>query len=139
MSTLNFLTFHNCLASASLDIFLTSSPPILTPSLCDQGYKYNQRIANFIPQHEEEMAMKIYLFNPETGVYLGEDFADKHPKRLGEYILPHDATDIAPPPVEKGQVLVFNMEERRWEVRNPPLNRSAAKGPTVLSVVLFGT
>jgi hypothetical protein len=36
MSTLNFLTFRNCLESAALDILLISSPPILTPSLCDK-------------------------------------------------------------------------------------------------------
>lgn len=83
--------------------------------------------------------MKIYLFNPETGVYLGEDFADDPPKRRSEYILPPDATDIAPPPIEKGQILVFNMGERRWEVRNPPFRRFAATGQTVLSVVLSGT
>jgi hypothetical protein len=53
--------------------------------------------------------------------------------------MPPDATTIPPPPVEKGQILVFNMEERRWEVRNPPFSRFAATGQTVLSVVLFGT
>ena len=36
MSTLNFLTFHNCLKSADLDTFLIFSPLILTPSLCNQ-------------------------------------------------------------------------------------------------------
>ncbi len=61
--------------------------------------------------------MKIYLFNPETGVYLGEDFADEAPMKQGGYILPPDATTIAPPRVERGQVLVFNFAEERWEVR----------------------
>jgi hypothetical protein len=63
------------------------------------------------------MAMKIYLFNPETGVYLGEDFADEAPMKQGEYIIPPDATTIAPPAIERGQVLVFNFVEERWEVR----------------------
>lgn len=83
--------------------------------------------------------MKIYLFNPETGIYLGEDFADELPNRPGEYDLPPDATAIAPPQIEKGELLVFNMEEKRWEVRNPPLNNSAAPGRTELSVMLSGT
>ena len=60
--------------------------------------------------------MKIYLFNPETGVYLGEDFADEAPMKQGGYILPPDATTIAPPAVERGQVLVFNSAEERWEI-----------------------
>ena len=60
--------------------------------------------------------MKIYLFNRETGVYLGEDFADEAPMKLGGYILPPDATTIAPPAIERGQIVVFNFDEERWEV-----------------------
>jgi hypothetical protein len=59
--------------------------------------------------------MKIYLFNPETGVYLGEDFADLS-LMLGEYLLPADATTIAPPQVDLGQILIFNADEQRWGV-----------------------
>ncbi|HTG81445.1 MAG TPA: hypothetical protein VL949_05850 [Geobacteraceae bacterium] len=62
--------------------------------------------------------MKIYLFNPETGVYLGEDFADAAPKGQDEYRLPSDATTIAPPRVERGQFPVFHAAEKRWEVRS---------------------
>ena len=40
--------------------------------------------------------MKIYLFNPETGVYLGEDFADENPMQRGVSVLPPGATTIAP-------------------------------------------
>ncbi len=61
--------------------------------------------------------MKIYLFNPESGAYLGEDFADEAPMERGERIVPQDATTIVPPPVENGQVLIFNAEEQRWDVR----------------------
>jgi hypothetical protein len=60
--------------------------------------------------------MKIYLFNPETGVYLGEDFADEAPMKQGGYIIPPDATTIAPPRIERGQILVFNSVEECWEV-----------------------
>ncbi|KAF0217132.1 MAG: hypothetical protein FD174_3433 [Geobacteraceae bacterium] len=64
--------------------------------------------------------MKIYLFNPETGVYLGESFADEAPLERGKYVIPPDATTIAPPQVEHGQILVFNVAEKRWEVHPPP-------------------
>jgi hypothetical protein len=60
--------------------------------------------------------MKIYLFNPETGVYLGEDFAYEAPTKQGEYIIPPDATTIAPPMVARGLILVFNFDKERWEV-----------------------
>lgn len=62
--------------------------------------------------------MKIYVFNPETGVYLGEDFADESPMGRGAYVLPGDATTIEPPKVEYGQFPVFRADEKRWEVRS---------------------
>ncbi len=61
--------------------------------------------------------MKIYYYNPETGAFLGEDFADEAPYRRGEYRIPDDATMIPPPQVEKGQMPFFNIREQRWEVR----------------------
>ncbi|HTP65838.1 MAG TPA: hypothetical protein VMJ66_10650 [Geobacteraceae bacterium] len=61
--------------------------------------------------------MKIYLFNPENGVYLGEDFADEKPMKRGESVVPADATTIAPPRTESGQVPVFDAVAQRWDVR----------------------
>jgi len=61
--------------------------------------------------------MKIYLFNPESNYYLGEDFADEGMGQ-NDYVIPPDATTIAPPSVERDQVLVFNTTEQRWEVRS---------------------
>lgn len=67
--------------------------------------------------------MKIYLFNPETGVYLGEDFADEAPMERGAFVVPPDATTLAPPTVERGQLLVFNTAEHRWDIRQRPETR----------------
>lgn len=61
--------------------------------------------------------MKIYLFNPETGAYLGEDFADEAPMQRGVFVMPPDATTIAPPAVVYGQVPVFSVAENQWEIR----------------------
>lgn len=61
--------------------------------------------------------MKIYLFNPESGFYLGEDFADDAPMCSGRGVVPTDATTIAPPPYRRGEVPVFTVAENRWEVR----------------------
>ena len=60
--------------------------------------------------------MKIYLFDPETGVYLGEDFADEAPMGRDAYLLPDDATEIEPPEVGGGQFPVFHVDEKRWKV-----------------------
>lgn len=61
--------------------------------------------------------MKIYRFNPESGAFLGEDFADEAPMERGKCILPPDATTIAPPRVEQGEIPIFNAIENRWEIR----------------------
>ncbi|GFE58029.1 hypothetical protein [Geobacter sp. AOG1] len=59
--------------------------------------------------------MKIYLFNPDTGAYLGEDFADETPHR-GVFAPPPASTTIAPPQVGPDQIPVFKTVEQRWEV-----------------------
>jgi len=61
--------------------------------------------------------MKIYLFNPETGIYLGEDFADEAPMCQGREAVPPDAATIAPPPFRRGEVPVFSVAENQWEIR----------------------
>jgi hypothetical protein len=61
--------------------------------------------------------MKIYLFNPESGFYLGEDFADDLPMCEGRSAVPPDATTIPPPPYGSGAVPVFLVAENRWEIR----------------------
>jgi hypothetical protein len=73
--------------------------------------------------------MKIYRFNQETGVYLGEDFADEAPLKRGAFVVPPDATAVAPPQVEAGQILVFDAGAQRWEVRpqSDCRNRTAAR------------
>jgi hypothetical protein len=61
--------------------------------------------------------MKIYYFDAETGIYLGEGFADEGFHR-GEYIIPADATTIAPPPYKPGsQAPFFDKKAQRWELR----------------------
>jgi hypothetical protein len=64
--------------------------------------------------------MKTYYFNPETGAFLGEDFADEASSKRGEYIIPEDATMIPPPQVEPGQVPCFNIRKQRWDILDRP-------------------
>ena len=61
--------------------------------------------------------MKIYLFNPETGIYQGEAFADENPRQRGVFVVPPGATTIAPPAYGCGQVPDFSGAENRWEMR----------------------
>ena len=62
--------------------------------------------------------MKIYLFDPETGFYLGEDFTDEAPMKWGGFVVPPGATTIAPPEGGRGHILVFDVDAQCWEVRS---------------------
>jgi hypothetical protein len=62
--------------------------------------------------------MKIYLFDPETGVYQGEDFIDEAKYKQGKYEIPHGTTAIAPPEGGHGHLLVFDVAAQCWEVRS---------------------
>jgi hypothetical protein len=84
--------------------------------------------------------VKIYLFNPENGIYLGEDYADEEPMKHGKFQVPPDATTIAPPSVGHGEVPVLNFRDQRWEIRriedmqinlNYIINRKTPAGDTL--------
>jgi hypothetical protein len=62
--------------------------------------------------------MKIYLFDPETHVYLGEDFADEAPMEKGACVIPPGATTIAPPEGGRGHIMVFDVVAQCWEVHS---------------------
>jgi hypothetical protein len=62
--------------------------------------------------------MKVYYFDSETGIYQGEAFADEAPLERGVYVVPPDATTIAPPPYGKGQTPFFDVKGQRWEIRH---------------------
>jgi hypothetical protein len=70
--------------------------------------------------------MKIYLFNPESGVYLGEDFTDDRPMCQGRKAVPIDASIIPPPPYRRGEVPVFSVVNNKWAIR--PIFAAVAGG-----------
>ncbi|HEX9079157.1 MAG TPA: hypothetical protein VF795_06190 [Desulfuromonadaceae bacterium] len=62
--------------------------------------------------------MKIYLYDPETRVYLGEDFTDEAPVGRGAPPIPPGATTIAPPEGGRGHIMVFDDVAQCWEVHS---------------------
>ena len=68
--------------------------------------------------------MKIYLFDPENGVYEGESFDEGDIINLDEGI-----TAIAPPDYEHGQVPVFDRQRQAWEVIPLTLARQLLNQP----------
>lgn len=52
--------------------------------------------------------MKIYNYNPDNGIYLGEAEADESPLEPGVFLIPAYATETAPPELADKQVAIFN-------------------------------
>lgn len=55
--------------------------------------------------------MKVYLFEKQSGVFLGEDFVAGQADREED-----GETSIAPPETGPGEVAVFNRAGRCWQV-----------------------
>jgi hypothetical protein len=55
--------------------------------------------------------MKVYLYNTDTGAYLGEDYSSEKTALDGE-----GETIVAPPPYEQGEVVIFDQASCEWRV-----------------------
>jgi len=59
--------------------------------------------------------MKIYLYDAETGFYLGQDYVDTS-SVAGICDLPENATVTKPPEGSPDQVAVMNRQTMQWEL-----------------------
>ncbi len=59
--------------------------------------------------------MKIHNYDPFSKVFTCTTDADESPLEDGVFIIPANATDIAPPPLKEGEIAVF--KDVDWEVR----------------------
>lgn len=62
--------------------------------------------------------MKIYHYNPDTGIYVGEGVADESPLEPGVWMIPANSVTTAPPDAGENQFVVFN--NGNWEVNTVP-------------------
>jgi hypothetical protein len=62
--------------------------------------------------------MKIYLFSPETGLYLGEYIAYDALMQSGAFVIPPGATTVAPPEGGRGHTMVYVADAQCWEVHS---------------------
>ena len=69
--------------------------------------------------------MKVYLYQKETGMYLGEDYFDTS-QIAGICEMPENATTIKPPYAGPSQVAAFKLSINSWEIR--PLIADEQKG-----------
>jgi hypothetical protein len=59
-----------------------------------------------------------YSFHPETGTFIGIDFAQESPLEPGVFLLPAGATFVEPPQVPEGKQAVW--KGGSWEVQDIP-------------------
>lgn len=55
--------------------------------------------------------MKLYTFDTETGLYLGQDFGNEKDINVSEGI-----TDLAPPDFNHGETPLFDINNQQWVV-----------------------
>ena len=59
--------------------------------------------------------MLVYLYNETTGGYIGNELADESPLEPNVYLLPANATQVEPPPLEYGKWRRWNGSEWVYE------------------------
>jgi hypothetical protein len=69
-----------------------------------------------------------YSFHPETGVFIGVDFAQESPLEPGVFLLPAGATFVEPPQVAEGEQAVWGGES--WSVQDIPVSPTPEPTPT---------
>jgi hypothetical protein len=63
--------------------------------------------------------MKIYNYHPTTHVFISEGEADPSPLEEGVWLIPGDATDVAPPKIPVGMRAIW--EGDKWRTENIPM------------------
>lgn len=62
--------------------------------------------------------MKIYNYNPETKEYVGDSIADESPLEPGVFLIPANATQVAPLQRQEGKTVHYQLGE--WIYRDIP-------------------
>lgn len=58
--------------------------------------------------------MKIYSYDKDTKLFTGSGFAQKNPKKTGEYLFPPNSTTVEPPSFGVNETVIFN--NGLWQV-----------------------
>ena len=78
--------------------------------------------------------MKIFHYEPQSGILLGSGVADESPLEPGVYLIPGCATTAKPPALKAGQRAVFSGEA--WTVEPIPPEPEPETEPPVLAALV---
>ncbi|AEC52964.1 tail fiber assembly-like protein [Synechococcus phage S-CRM01] len=72
--------------------------------------------------------MKIYNYDPISGIYTGESLADESPLEPGVFLIPANATKVKPPNATQNRQVVW--KNNRWRVEQKPVSVPLPSAPT---------
>ena len=74
--------------------------------------------------------MRIFHYEPETGVFWGVGVADADPKNKDKFLFPAYSTPKTPPPAIEGKLIVFDCnasEEGEWVYIDAPAQEGTVR------------
>jgi len=58
--------------------------------------------------------VKVYNYDPQTGEFISAEEAERNPLAPGDFLIPANATPIAPPVARAFEAAVFDPAAKRW-------------------------
>ena len=72
--------------------------------------------------------MKVYTYNPITGVYIGTSEADESQLEPGVYLMPAYSTEVEPPLFDSStEIIYFDADSKVWNKQNIEAEQEVVK------------
>jgi len=62
------------------------------------------------------MEIQIYNYDAQTKEYTYSGIAQESPLEPGIYLLPPNATELAPPKTKENEVAIFDEKKQKWNI-----------------------
>jgi len=73
----------------------------------------------------------VFCYNLSSGIFIGTDKAQESPRRPGEFLMPKNSTEVAPPEIPEGKLARWSGSEWTLEdIPAPPPEPSEEKDVT---------
>lgn len=78
---------------------------------------------------------KVYSYNPNSLLLVGETYARPCPEEEGVYHFPAHTTEEIPPPEKDGKLIVFDIINKAWRYIDKPIPPVVKKTPIDLRII----